>query len=191
MSSDDARLCAIAHEFARIARAAAPRLPREVVDAAAQEAWVRWLKACSGKREEALAVRPVAFLVGIFRHVCADAVRAHRRRQLRYLLAADSGATSMEVVMDTRSGGALGMEQIIEQLVRPALAGLPQTDVDLWIAAKIEGRGWFAAGAAAGLDRSTIERTRRRTSRFLSAEGVLVWCVRQMGHYSQALPLLA
>lgn len=109
MSADEARLCAIAHEFARIARAAAPRLPREVVDDAAQEAWVRWLKACNGKGEEALAVHPVAFLVGIFRHVCADAVRAHRRRQLRYLLAADASAEAFGVTEATQvrvAGGA-------------------------------------------------------------------------------------
>jgi hypothetical protein len=65
------------------------------------------------------------------------------------------------------------MDQILDQVVRPSLAGLPQADIEMWIAAKIHGVGWLAAGAAAGLDRSAIERARRRISRFLSAEGVL------------------
>jgi hypothetical protein len=66
-----------------------------------------------------------------------------------------------------------GIEQLLDQVVRPALAGLPQADVELWIAAKIDGVGWRAAGAAAGMDKAAIERTRRRITRFLSAEDVL------------------
>lgn len=164
----------MAQALARIARVAALRLPRDVVDDAAQEAWVRWLTACNGKGEDGLAVRPVAFLVGIFRHVCADAVRAHRRRQSRCLLASDASAelfdvTDATLVRATRGG----MDKLLDQVVRPSLAGLPQADIELWIAAKIDGVGWLAAGAAAGLDRSAIERARRRISRFLSAEGVL------------------
>ncbi|MFN9755426.1 MAG: hypothetical protein ACK58X_03325 [Planctomycetota bacterium] len=52
-------------------------------------------------------------------------------------------------------------------------ADLPAADVDLWIAAKVEGLGWQAAGEAAGMDRAAIARVRRRSSRCLSAEGVL------------------
>lgn len=52
-------------------------------------------------------------------------------------------------------------------------AELPSADVELWIAAKVEGLGWQAAGEAAGMDRAAIARVRRRISRFLSAGGVL------------------
>jgi hypothetical protein len=52
-------------------------------------------------------------------------------------------------------------------------ADLPSADVDLWIAAKVEGLGWQAAGEAAGMDRAAIARVRRRISRYLSLDGVL------------------
>jgi hypothetical protein len=74
-------------------------------------------------------------------------------------------------VRGTWLGG--GIERLVEQVVRPAFADLPVADVDLWITAKVEGLGWHAAGAAAGMDRAAIARVRRRISRFLSAEGVL------------------
>ena len=66
-----------------------------------------------------------------------------------------------------------GIARLLEQVVRPVFADLPSADVDLWIAAKVEGLGWQAAGEAAGMDRAAIARVRRRISRFLSAEGVL------------------
>jgi hypothetical protein len=52
-------------------------------------------------------------------------------------------------------------------------ADLPAADVDLWIAAKVEGLGWQAAAEAAGMDRAAIARVRRRISRYLSLNGVL------------------
>ena len=52
-------------------------------------------------------------------------------------------------------------------------ADLPSADVDLWIAAKVEGLGRQAAGEAAGMDRAAIARVRRRISRYLSLDGVL------------------
>ncbi|MFN9307750.1 MAG: hypothetical protein ACK6DT_17055 [Planctomycetota bacterium] len=67
----------------------------------------------------------------------------------------------------------MGTARLVEQVVRPVFAERPAADVDLWIAAKIEGLGWQAAGEAAGMDRAAIARVRRRISRFLSAEGVL------------------
>jgi hypothetical protein len=58
-------------------------------------------------------------------------------------------------------------------VVRPVFADLPAADIDLWIAAKVEGLGWQAAGEAAGIDRAAIARVRRRISRYLSPDGVL------------------
>ncbi|MFN9946784.1 MAG: hypothetical protein ACK56S_08055, partial [Planctomycetota bacterium] len=57
--------------------------------------------------------------------------------------------------------------------VRPLRAGLPQADIELWIAAKIDGVGWCAAGAAAGMDKAAIRRSRQRSLRFLSTGDVL------------------
>ena len=174
MSGDEVRLHAMAQALARIARAAALHLPREVVDDAAQDAWARWLDACGGEDRGASPAEPLAFLVGCFHHACADAVRAHRRRQRLHVLAADASGEPIDVADATgarASGG--GIEPILDQVVQPALAGLPQADVELWIAAKIDGVGWRAAGAAAGMDKAAIERTRRRITRFLSAEDVL------------------
>ncbi|MFO0448425.1 MAG: hypothetical protein ACK52I_07135, partial [Pseudomonadota bacterium] len=48
-----------------------------------------------------------AYLVGIFHHVCADAVRAHRRRQRWCALAADLGVEPAELV-DERPAAGLG-----------------------------------------------------------------------------------
>jgi hypothetical protein len=55
----------------------------------------------------------------------------------------------------------------------PALVGLPHADVELWIAAKIDGVGWCAAGAAAGMDKAAIRRSRQRILRYLSTGDVL------------------
>jgi hypothetical protein len=66
-----------------------------------------------------------------------------------------------------------GIARLLEQVVRPVFADLPSADVDLWIAAKVEGLGWQAAGEAAGMDRAAIARVRRRISRYLSLDGVL------------------
>ena len=67
----------------------------------------------------------------------------------------------------------VGTARLVEQVVRPVFAERPAADVDLWIAATVDGLGWGAAGAAAGMDKAAIARVRRRISRFLSAEGVL------------------
>ena len=174
MSGDEVRLHAMAQALARIARAAALRLPREVVDDAAQDAWARWLDACGGEDRDGSPAEPFAFLVGCFHHSCADAVRAHRRRQRLHSLAADASGEPIDVADATgahASGG--GIEQLLDQVVRPALAGLPQADVELWIAAKIDGVGWRAAGAAAGMDKAAIRRSRQRILRFLSTGDVL------------------
>lgn len=66
-----------------------------------------------------------------------------------------------------------GIERLIEEVVRPALVGLAPADVELWIAAKVERIGWHAAGAAAGMSKAAIRRSRQRILRFLSAGDVL------------------
>jgi hypothetical protein len=66
-----------------------------------------------------------------------------------------------------------GIARLLEQVVRPVFADLPAADVDLWIAAKVEGHGWQAAGEAAGMDRAAIRRSRQRILRFLSTGDVL------------------
>jgi hypothetical protein len=93
--------------LAQAARAAARRLPREIVDDAEQEAWVRWLAAGGQAGMERQQADACAYLVGVFHHVCADAVRAHRRRQRWCALAADVGVEPMELV-DERAAHGLG-----------------------------------------------------------------------------------
>ncbi|MFN6147391.1 MAG: hypothetical protein ACK5AL_13600 [Planctomycetota bacterium] len=66
-----------------------------------------------------------------------------------------------------------GIARLLEQVVRPVFADLPAADVDLWIAAKVEGLGWQAAGEAAGMGRAAIRRSRQRILRFLSTGDVL------------------
>jgi hypothetical protein len=66
-----------------------------------------------------------------------------------------------------------GIEHLIEQVVRPAFVGLPPADVDLLIAARFEGVGWHAAGAALGMDRAATRRARQRILRFLSTGDAL------------------
>lgn len=159
--------------LAQAARAAARRLPRAIVDDAEQEAWVRWLAAGGQAGVERQQADACAYLVGIFHHVCADAVRAHRRRQRWCALAADVCVEPMELVDECAAHGLGGIERLVEQVVRPAFADLPVADVDLWITAKIEGRGWHAAGTEAGMDRASIRRSRQRILRFLSTGDVL------------------
>ncbi|MFN6193017.1 MAG: hypothetical protein ACK5BN_04240 [Planctomycetota bacterium] len=173
MSGDAVRLHAMAQALARIARAAALRLPREVIDDAAQDAWARWLDACGGEDRDGSPADPFAFLVGCFHHACADAVRVHRRRQRLHSLAADASGEPIDVADATGAHASGGIEQLLDQVVRPALAGLPQADVELWIAAKIDGVGWRAAGAAARMEKAAIRRSRQRILRFLSTGDVL------------------
>ena len=52
------------------------------------------------------------------------------------------------------SGTGAWTSYALEQEVRPVFADLPSADVDLWIAANVEGLGWQAAGEAAGMDRA-------------------------------------
>ena len=175
MTRDAIMASVLARVLAQVAHAAALRLPAEWVDDAAQEAWARWLAARGEASEARQQADASAYLVGIFifHPVCADAVRAHRRRQRWCALAADLGVEPAELVDERPAAGLGGIARLLEQVVRPVFADLPAADVDLWIAAKVEGLGWQAAGEAAGMDRAAIARVRRRISRFLSAEGVL------------------
>ncbi|MFN9756235.1 MAG: hypothetical protein ACK58X_07465 [Planctomycetota bacterium] len=52
----------------------------------------------------------------------------------------------------------MGTARLVEQVVRPVFAERPAADVDLWIAATVDGLGWGAAGAAAGMDKAAIAR---------------------------------
>lgn len=174
MTRDAIMASVLARVLAQVAHAAALRLPAEWVDDAAQEAWVRWLAAGGEASEARQRADPSAYLVGIFHPVCADAVRAHRRRQRWCALASDLGVEPAKLV-DERPAAAWGggIARLLEQVVRPVFADLPAADIDLWIAAKVEGLAWQAAGEAAGMDRAAIARVRRRISRYLSPDGVL------------------
>ena len=174
MAREGVALSAMARVLKQVAHASALRLPVELVDDAALEAWARWLAAGGEAGEERQRADPSAYLVGIFHHVCADAVRAHRRRQRWCALAADLGVEPAELV-DERPARGLGggIARLLEQVVRPVFADLPSADVELWIAAKVEGLGWQAAGEAAGRDLAAIARVRRTISGVLSPEGVL------------------
>ena len=107
MAREGVALSAMARVLKQVAHASALRLPVELVDDAAQEAWARWLAAGGEAGEERQRADPSAYLVGIFHHVCADAVRAHRRRQRWCALAADLGVEPAELV-DERPARGLG-----------------------------------------------------------------------------------
>ncbi|MFN9705334.1 MAG: hypothetical protein ACK595_11000, partial [Planctomycetota bacterium] len=63
------------------------------------------------------------------------------------------------------------MASLLEQVVVPAFTGLARADVDLWVAAKLDGYGWQAAGRIMGLERPAIRQARQRMLRLLSTEG--------------------
>lgn len=168
------RAALVSSALAQVVRDAALRLPSGIVDDAQQEAWVRWFAVVHGSRVARPLADPTAYLVGIFRHVCADTMRAHRRRQHRCGLASDLGIEPQDVVDERPARGfGGGIDRLIEEVVRPALVGLAPADVELWIAAKVERVGWHAAGTAAGMSRAAIRRSRQRILRFLSTGDVL------------------
>jgi len=107
MTRDAIMASVLARVLAQVAHAAALRLPAELVDDAAQEAWARWLAAGGEAGAERQQAASSAYLVGIFHHVCADAARAHRRRQRWCALAADLGVEPAELV-DERPAAGLG-----------------------------------------------------------------------------------
>jgi hypothetical protein len=115
------------------------------------------------------------------REATIDLARQRQRRERHERSAADvDPARTGEAAPAPTSGVAneAAMGSLIEQvagpaLAGPALAGLARADLDLWLAARVEGHGWKAAGEAAGRDKAAVARVRRRISRFLSAEGAL------------------
>jgi DNA-directed RNA polymerase specialized sigma24 family protein len=142
---------------------------------AAQEAAVRaWQAVGGGRCGEMRALDRL--LAKKLREATIDLARQRQRRERHERSAADvDPARTGEAAPAPTSGVAneAAMGSLIEQVVVPAFAGLPRTDVDLWLAARVDGLGWQAAGEAAGRDKAAVARVRRRISRFLSAEGAL------------------
>jgi len=110
------------------------------------------------------------------REATVDLARQRRRRERRERSSADVDPAFGIDVVPAPTGGAANeaaMASLIEQVVLPAFAGLPRTDLDLWLAAKLDGHGWKAAGEAVGMSRSAIRQARQRILRFLSTGGGL------------------
>jgi hypothetical protein len=110
------------------------------------------------------------------REATIDLARQRQRRERHERSAADVDPALTGDAVPAPTGGAADeaeVDSLIEQVVVPAFTGLPRADLDLWLAARVEGHGWKAAGEAAGLDKAAVARVRRRISRFLSAEGAL------------------
>lgn len=110
------------------------------------------------------------------REATIDLARQRQRRERHERSAADVDPALTGDAVPAPTGGAAdeaAMGSLVEQVAGPALAGLARADLDLWLAARVEGHGWKAAGEAAGRDKAAVARVRRRISRFLSAEGAL------------------
>lgn len=142
---------------------------------AAQEAAVRaWQAVGGGRCGEMRALDRL--LAKKLREATIDLARQRQRRERHERSAADVDPALTGDAVPAPTGGAAdeaAMGSLVEQVAGPALAGLARADLDLWLAARVEGHGWKAAGEAAGLDKAAVARVRRRISRFLSAEGAL------------------
>jgi DNA-directed RNA polymerase specialized sigma24 family protein len=152
---------------------------------AAQEAAVRaWQAVGGGRCGEVRALDRL--LAKKLREATIDLARQRQRRERHERSAADVDPALTGDAVPAPTGGAAdeaAMGSLVEQvagpalagpaLAGPALAGLARADLDLWLAARVEGHGWKAAGEAAGRDKAAVARVRRRISRFLSAEGAL------------------
>jgi DNA-directed RNA polymerase specialized sigma24 family protein len=142
---------------------------------AAQEAAVRaWQAVGGGRCGEMRALDRL--LAKKLREATIDLARQRQRRERHERSAADVDPALTGDAAPAPTGGAAdeaAMGSLVEQVAGPALAGLARADLDLWLAARVEGHGWKAAGEAAGLDKAAVARVRRRISRFLSAEGAL------------------
>ena len=149
MAREGVALSAMARMLKQVAHAAALRLPVEWVDDAAQEAWARWLAAGGEAGEERQRADPSAYLVGIFHHVCADAVRAHRRRQRWCALAADLGVEPAELADERPARGVGGWHRAppraggAPRVHRSAVSGRRSLD-------RCQGRGPRLAGGGRG-----------------------------------------
>jgi DNA-directed RNA polymerase specialized sigma24 family protein len=146
-------------------------------DDAAQEAASRLCQAIGRGGQRRVEVsslgRPLAKKL---REGTIDLARQRRRRERRERSGADVDPARTVDAAPAPTGGAVGeaaMAALIEQVVVPALGGLPRTDLDLWLAAKLDGRGWKAAGETAGLNRSAIRQARQRILSSLRTGGGL------------------
>jgi DNA-directed RNA polymerase specialized sigma24 family protein len=139
---------------------------------AAQEAAVRaWQAVGGGRSGEVRALDRL--LAKKLRDATIDLARQRRRRERHERSAADVDPARTGEAAPAPTGCAANeaaMDSLVEQVAGPAFAGLARADLDLWLAARVEGHGWKAAGEAAGLDKAAVAGVWRRISRFLSAE---------------------
>ena len=110
------------------------------------------------------------------REATIDLACQRQRRERHERSAADVDPALTGEAVPAPTGGAAdeaAMGSLVEQVAGPALAGLARADLDLWLAARVEGHGWKAAGEAAGLDKAAVRQARQRILRFLSTGGAL------------------
>ena len=142
---------------------------------AAQEAAVRaWQAVGGGRCGEVRALDRL--LAKKLREATIDLARQRQRRERHERSAADVDPALTGEAVPAPTGGAAdeaAMGSLVEQVAGPALAGLARADLDLWLAARVEGHGWKAAGEAAGLDKAAVRQARQRILRFLSTGGAL------------------
>jgi DNA-directed RNA polymerase specialized sigma24 family protein len=142
---------------------------------AAQEAAVRaWQAVGGGRCGEVRALDRL--LAKKLREATIDLARQRQRRERHERSAADVDPALTGDAVPAPTGGAAdeaAMGSLVEQVAGPALAGLARADLDLWLAARVEGHGWKAAGEAAGLDKAAVRQARQRILRFLSTGGAL------------------
>ena len=142
---------------------------------AAQEAAVRaWQAVEGGRCGEVRALDRL--LAKKLREATIDLARQRQRRERHERSAADVDPARTGEAAPAPTGGAAdeaAMGSLVEQVAGPALAGLARADLDLWLAARVEGHGWKAAGEAAGLDKAAVRQARQRILRFLSTGGAL------------------
>jgi DNA-directed RNA polymerase specialized sigma24 family protein len=163
---------------ARCVRVATRLLPADVAEDVGQEAWIGLLQA-SGRGESLAAEDRLAFLIGIFHNLCADAVRKYERRRRHLAFESEIGESPLDPV--DRSSARIDLEELIERVVRPILSGLDRADADLWIEAKVMGVGWKVAGEACGMGKAAIARSRKRFSRFLGSGDIAKRFINALG----------
>ena len=142
---------------------------------AAQEAAVRAWQAVGGGRCGEMRVLD-RLLAKKLREATIDLARQRQRRERHERSAADVDPALTGDAVPAPTGGAAdeaAMGSLVEQVAGPALAGLARADLDLWLAARVEGHGWKAAGEAAGRDKAAVRQARQRILRFLSTGGAL------------------
>lgn len=166
---DDDEVRRIGGALGRLIARALRILPVDVVEDAAQESWLRFLRVAGRPCElDDDYSRRSAYLMGIFRKVCADFARRFHRRRRSVCLESEMGGSMPDKAGVSRDPCG-SREEEVQAAIRRGLQELRATDINLWVLARVEGVGWKAAGRALGIGNRDVGRARQRILRFMSS----------------------